>query len=321
MEVFAVGFPIFDVLKGNKLRKETLEAIENWEKRQAANLNDGSTTVNGSLNSPSAMSNTTTLKFNDDRTLRSKASFESSKSDMLTMTALENALRTNATPLLQFAALKDFSGENVSFLTHVADWRRYWFQPKASTADHRRKQFIAATRIYAQFISLEFSEFPINISSKEMKRLYTIFERAAIILHRSQRGSTYSAFSDNATPFDNVQPNDKPEMVSDSRSYNSESELHKPATNLDTLGRANLLAITRMQDMYREETLADIEIPETFTELVFDFAEREIKYLVLTNTWPKFVNMGRANSQMDRDVDEEKGNVWTRILCTSRIKP
>ncbi|KAH7093398.1 hypothetical protein FB567DRAFT_433362 [Paraphoma chrysanthemicola] len=312
MEVFAIGFPIVDVIRGNTLRQETLEAIANWEKRQAANGLGG----DGSLQSPSGYSDATTLKSTGDATITSKTSFESSKSDMLTMTALENALRTNAMPLLQFAALKDFSGENVSFLTHVADWRRYWFSPKASTADHRRKQFVAAVRIYSHFISLEFSEFPINISSKEMKRLHQVFESAAVLLHRSKRGSVGSETSNDATPFDNFNPDDVPPSPSDQRSFNSQSEL-KSGVNLDALGRANLRAVSRMNGLYVDELLADFEIPEGFTEMIFDPAEREIKYLVLTNTWPKFVNVGRANSQMSKDIDEEKGNVWMkRILCS-----
>jgi hypothetical protein len=108
MEVCSIGFPILDVLKGNKLRQETLEAIADWEKRQATN--ESATTVrDNSIKSPSAYSSATTLKSAGDVSF-SKQSFESHKSDMLTMTALENALRTNAIPLLQFAALKDFSG-------------------------------------------------------------------------------------------------------------------------------------------------------------------------------------------------------------------
>jgi hypothetical protein len=50
MEVFAVGFPIFDVIKSNDLRQETLEAIANWEKRQGT---DGMNAVDGSVISPS----------------------------------------------------------------------------------------------------------------------------------------------------------------------------------------------------------------------------------------------------------------------------
>jgi hypothetical protein len=315
MEVCAIGFPIVGVIKGNSLRLETLEAIANWEIRQAAQgLN-----ADGSVKSPGALSITTTLKSAGDVSVASKTSFESHKSDMLTMTALENALRTNAMPLLEFAALKDFSGENVSFLTHVADWRRYWFTPKASTAEHRRIQFIAAARVHAHFISLEFSEFPINISSKEMKRLHTMFESAATLLYGNKRGSISSATSDNVTPFDNVNPDEVPDSPSYCKSsYSSTSELRSSTINLDRLGRANLRAVSRMQDVHMDEVLADFEIPEDFTEMVFDFAEREIKYLVLTNTWPKFVNQGRANSQLSKDEDAEKGHRWVKkVLCSS----
>jgi hypothetical protein len=313
MEVFAIGFPIVGVYKSNSLRLETLEAIANWEMRQAQQ----GLTADGSLRSPGAFSIATTLKSHGEVSVVSKSSFESNKSDMLTMTALENALRTNAMPLLEFAALKDFSGENVSFLTHVADWRRFWFSPRASTADHRRMQFTAAARIYAHFISLQFSEFPINISSKEMKRLHIVFEGAATLLYGNKRGSLSSNNSDDVTPFDNVQPGEVPPSPGyRSGSYSSTSELRHSTINLDTLGRANLRAVSRMEEEHIDEVLADLEIPEEFTEMVFDFAEREIKYLVLTNTWPKFVNYGRANSQID--ADEEKGNGWARkILCSS----
>jgi hypothetical protein len=109
MEICTIGFPIVDVLRGNKLRQETLAAIADWEKRQAAADIDA-TTVRHSLKSPSAYSATTTLRSGVDLSV-SKQSFESHKSDILTMTALENALRTNAIPLLEFAALKDFSGK------------------------------------------------------------------------------------------------------------------------------------------------------------------------------------------------------------------
>ncbi|KAF1845210.1 uncharacterized protein K460DRAFT_311365 [Cucurbitaria berberidis CBS 394.84] len=311
MEVFAIGFPILDVLKGNSLRQETLEAIANWENRQAKSGLDGDSSINSSAY------HNTTLRSTGDDTLNSKQSFESRKSDMLTMTALENALRTNAVPLLEFAALKDFSGENVSFLTHVADWRRYWFTPKSSTTEHRRTQFIAATRIYAHFISLEFSEFPINISSREMKRLHNVFETAATLLYRSGRHSLASSTSDNATPFDNVLPDQVHKSPNDRKSsYSSTTELQS-SVNLDALGRANFRAVSRMQDLYVDEVLADVKIPEAFTEMVFDPAESEIKYLVLTNTWPKFVNVGRANSQLSKDIDQENGNVWMRkVLCS-----
>ena len=42
------------------------------------------------------------------------------------MNALEKALQTNSTSLLLFAALKDFSGENISVLDRVRDWKADW---------------------------------------------------------------------------------------------------------------------------------------------------------------------------------------------------
>jgi hypothetical protein len=152
-----------------------------------------------------------------------------------------------------------------------------------------------------------------------MKRLHNIFESAAVILGRSTRGSISSAISDSVTPFDNVQPDDTPEPPFDCKSsYKSTTEL-TAGFNLDSLGRANLRSVSRMQPLYLEDVLADFDIPTRFNEMVFDPAESEIKYLVLTNTWPKFVNVSRANSQMSKEVDhEEKGNVWMKkVLCSS----
>lgn len=304
MELCSIGFPIAGVLKGNKLRKETLEAIANWEVRQSTTRLDGG---DASLRSPGSFSSTTTLKAGAVTTVTGKPSFESQKSAMLTMTALEHALRTNTTPLLEFAALKDFSGENVSFLTHVMDWRRRWFTPKASTALHRRKQFIAVTHIYAQFISLEFSEFPINVSSRVYVALHQIFNDAAVLLHRSKRGSIASFISDSATPFDDANTSEPPESPVD-----YEYTPRHSAVNLDTLGRANLRAASRMQEESQDDVLAEFEIPEVFSEMVLDTAEGEIKYLVLTNTWPKFVNMGCDGRQLGVSVDAEKGEGWFR---------
>lgn len=313
MEVITLGFPIVGIFRAQSLRQETLDAIADWEKRQALNGLDDHAAADGSPKSASAYSDTdskATFKSGGDITVNT---VESSKSGMLTMTALENALRTNAIPLLQFAALKDFSGENVSFLTHVADWRRYWFTPKGSTAEHRRQQFIAATHIYARFISLEFSEFPINISSREMKRLYNIFDSAAVALYRNQRGSLSSETSDSATPFDSVQPDD----ASAAESHNmppSPTGSTFGLKNLDALGRANLRAVSRLDALYSDERFTDINVPDTFAEIIFDPAESEIKYLVLTNTWPKFVNAGRAASQASQD--EEMGLGWKqKMLC------
>ncbi|KAI8935415.1 hypothetical protein NX059_007995 [Plenodomus lindquistii] len=309
MEVSAIGFPIADVMKGISLRQETLDAIANWEARQTAN--GFNSDIAEGLSTHPTSSIATTLK-PDYENSYSKIPFESQKSDMLTMNALENALRNNAVPLLRFASLQDFSGENVSFLVNLSDWRRYWFSAELPDAQHRHEQFIAGARIYAHFVS-DFAEFPINISSKEKKRLQNVFEDAANILYRQKRGSVTSATSDSATPFDNMLPTDS------KNSFSSTTELQLNM-NLDSLGRANFRAVSRMQAPYLDETNTDIQVHEAFEGYIFDASESEIKYLVLTNTWPKFVNLGHAGCQMSKGADVERGYTWTRrILCSSRI--
>ncbi|KAH9859573.1 hypothetical protein IAQ61_011354 [Plenodomus lingam] len=293
------GFPIADIIKDNSLRQETLDAIAKWEARQTVNkLHSGAP----EWSSSSPASSATAVNLNGRNSLK-LVSFESQKSDMLTMNALENALRTNAVPLLRFACLKDFS-----FLINLADWRGFWFSSKLPKAQHQRDQFIAATRIFAHFVS-DSAEFPINISSKEKKRLQNVFENAANLLYRHQRGSITSVTSDNATPFDDMSPSDR------KNSFSSTAELQN-CVNLDALGRANYRAVTRMQEPHIDELLSDLEVPEAFEESIFDAAESEIKYLVLTNTWPKFVNFGHASSQMSKDENAERGTWVKKILCS-----
>lgn len=198
----------------------------------------------------------------------------------------------------------------------MADWRRQWFSHKSSTAEHNRNQFVAAVRIYAHFISLEFSEFPINISSKEMKRLHHVFVEAAVALFGRRRNSHSSSSSGDATPFDNVYPDDASDMPIHDKSANNSIKELKGAISLDNLGRANLRAVAHMEPGWLDGTLTDIKIPDNFNEMVFDSAEKEIKYLVLTNTWPKFVQVSRANSEMSKEDPEKGNNAWMhRFLC------
>lgn len=152
-----------------------------------------------------------------------------------------------------------------------------------------------------------------------MKRLHMVFEGAATILCGRRRSSDTSSSSDNATPFDSILPDDASDSPINKKSAQTsikEIKGLKGAISLDNLGRANLRAVSRMDSARIDESLADYEIPATFNEMVFDAAETEIKYLVLTNTWPKFVQVGRANSQMSQE-DEEKGNIWMhKFLCS-----
>ncbi|RYP14246.1 hypothetical protein DL766_009737 [Monosporascus sp. MC13-8B] len=277
--IFVIGVPIWHIVKTHSLRRETLDAIASWEKK-----NIGSDFSADAVSASIALSGST---FGDSaksaNTKGSAYSGNSRRSD-ITMLALENALRDNPGPLLEFAALKDFSGENISFLSHVTDWRRGWVSSPLDPATLKYEQFIQAMRIYSHFISLECSQFPINISSRLAKELRETFDSASNMLYR--REGTHSA---SATPF--------------GPSCSSTTDLWKMSDPEGTFGKANLQSITRMADLTADGR-PDVPVPDSFSPTVFDAAEGEIKYLVLTNTWPKFVHSGFESVSQAADGDE-----------------
>ncbi|KAF2260534.1 hypothetical protein CC78DRAFT_547383 [Lojkania enalia] len=303
IELFTIGFPIIQVIKIQTLQQETLQALASWENRQQMNVHIDSVMGSRNDSTKSFAYSRTTLKW-PARNAARKSSLDTQQSDMFTLAALENALRTNPDPLLQFAALKDFSGENVSFLTHIAEWKRKWRVLEAPFEEYRQQQFTPAVRIYACFVSLGFSEFPINISSKQMKHLESIFEKAAEELFRRRPKISDASVA----PFDITPP----------RSSDSPSG---QVLNLETLGRSNLESMSRAAPKLRaddKDSVVDVAIPDGFNAEVFDNAEEEIKYLVLTNTWPKFVNASYASSQAEREAGvRPQGKWWTRrFLCS-----
>lgn len=298
------------VYRTHNLRQETIDTIVAWEQRNQVlgeDLEAISTSSAGFGGSKLGGRSAAGKSGKSGNT----ASTSHSRDSTLTMGALENALRTNPQPLLEFASLKDFSGENVSFLSHVGDWRRAWTMSTSSPADKTREQFVRAVRIYSHFVSLEYSEFPINISSRTGKVLHQVFHQTAQILNRRRRQS------DSATPFDGAVPGHDDECPSDLEA---------------TLGKANLESVTQMAELSmpgsphhnqngsgRHHDFSDLEVPEAFNPQVFEAAEGEIKYLVLTNTWPKFVHAGfeqAIQSSKEEQGDDGRPRAFPRnLLC------
>jgi hypothetical protein len=193
---------------------------------------------------------------------RTKAgSVSTTGGSILTMDALEHTLAKNPEPLQEFSALRDFSGENIAFLTRIREWRAQYIvnahakdpvkdeKSSETTLTLTRECFESALRIYIDFISSNSAEFQVNLSSQDFKNLQAIFEGAA----RAVCGECKTP--DPATPFADV-PKPHAELGENARYWG--------------------------------------EIPEAFNECVFDDSEMSIKYLVLTNTWPKFIKERRS---------------------------
>ncbi|KAL6703481.1 hypothetical protein ACN47E_009655 [Coniothyrium glycines] len=195
-------------------------------------------------------------------------------SHMFSLSALDRVLSSHPTPLQEFSAYNDFSGENIAFLTRVNAWKA--MLPTTPNfclvaPSLRLAVYNAALQIYICFISPRDAEFPLNLSSNMLKSLESVFEAQARSLLGMARIDPTAPFSSSFFDDDAV----------------------RPWTSTD----GNELAICYTGP-----------IPMLFDTAVFDEAVIHVKDLVLTNTWPKFVKemqarRGSAESERSKASD------------------
>jgi hypothetical protein len=266
IEIFTVFLPCWEVMRHQSLRQETLESIARWELKvkstgsEEKSLHSDMTMVASMMSGWKSNSSSSTL---------------SSRDSILTMGALEHVLERNPAPLQEFSALREFSGENIVFLTSVAEWRSRLPQSikdgsalqEKSKRDIVREHFNLALHIYAEFISVRHAEFPVNISHQELRKLEDVFEKPTRLVYGEERESC-----DPTSPFDKYTF----DLPSPSSSDSGKTLQEKAGSIKD-----------------RVQYWGDI--PVDFDASIFDAAEASIKYLVLTNTWPKFIRDHRTS--------------------------
>lgn len=268
-----------------------------------------------------------------DKTAAS-ASVSDSSADgsLLSMGALERLLEHNPEPLRQFSALKDFSGENVAFLAAVARWKKECYPAALARSTGReqgigkkqehheeeqeleqegdvRAAYTRALEIYARFVSPRHAEFPINISFQEMAGLEAIFEGAARVMYGERSVAPWNG------PASAFAPHGGDDWPGSPASLEQQQQQGASTTVVGSRDCAE------MMDMHqghhpsesREELHAAVrtgrvsyygDIPEGFGAATFDQVENSIKYLVLTNTWPKFLQDSRRSWNLSSTAQE-----------------
>lgn len=289
IEIFTIFWPCWEVIQHQNLRQETLDSIAQWQLNKNAATNGARSVATGSTTvAPSALTS-----WSKDGSVKSSASGES----ILTMEALEYVLERNPEPLQQFSALRDFSGENIAFLRAVAEWKSSL--PPAVRDPEKikepavqelvRERFNSALRIYTGFVSSRDAEFQINLSSQQQKILEGVFESSARILYGDKKQV------DPALPFETFQMVTTPTKVKSSAASSHGSETGIMAA--DSVADTGYMS---------DKAMYWGDIPEGFDATIFDDSEKHIKYLVLTNTWPKFVKDRRCS--IDSNDTLEAGN-------------
>ncbi|KAI9035244.1 G-protein coupled receptor protein [Aspergillus affinis] len=213
-EIFTVFVPIFEVVKLWMINKKTTNSMTKFHSTSSSTLFQRAVSV-GTKNISSS-------------TLAEKGQVievmdESTSERLYTMDALEQTLSTNANELQEFAALSDFSGENIAFMSEIAKWKSSW--PESLDFNDER-QTIGA----------------FNLGATHLRGLYQ-YTRCGVpteylLAEPQEHGTNYTG-----------------------------------------------------------------DIPAVFDMTIFDAIRVHVKYLVLTNTWPKFVESMRRRSIDSQDTE------------------
>lgn len=231
--------------------------------------------------------------------------------------ALERALLVNPEPLLQYAARQDFTAENVVFLMQVRDWRQAWQSaPKNPstdlvTEDAQIRLFRMAIEIFATSVDEKTADFPINIDGHMRKGLAAILGPSVLngmsgFATRNGSNGSYGTELHGVPSMVPVAPWAEQKQagtftttISTSTVSYSSSPPESGLRSISSSTTAGSKTVHGEPKPYRLEDRPDIS-PKTngrgldipgFDEHVFDDAEASIKYLVLTNTWRKFVEL------------------------------
>ncbi|KAK4187916.1 hypothetical protein QBC35DRAFT_515135 [Podospora australis] len=321
MEIFTVFIPCYQVYKAAPQYQAHLDHLKEWERKKkfgggsTSEHTDTTATDSAAITFNSITVRDPSLAFSDGwKDLESGGGNSGDQiinsipaDSLLTLGALEHVLSKNPEPLRQFSARKDFSGENIAFLTSVAEWKanlssefirsRIDGTPLDDPAYtlKRREEFNRALKIYIEFISPRDAEFPINIDWPTLRRLEGVFERAARTILGDVRVNT-------ALPF---------EASSDDDWKNPESR-HSEAKIITVDMFPSPTPDTEMAEFGEvKDGLYTGDIPSSFDASIFNNAQESIKHLVLTNTWPKYVRERRNLKSISGHSGKSK-EFWER---------
>lgn len=183
------------------------------------------------------------------------------------MQALEFSIQHSIEPLIAWAAAREFTAENTIFLREVRNFKKKWSSLKIVTTAQRRQMFNEASLIFFTLVNPFTAESPINIEYKIFKTLQNMFADVEFdpYMPRSK------------TPDDLKSPIMRENVICP-----WEDTFSRPASidsNLSTSTTSSTRSI----------------VPSEFTDEIFDAAFESIKYLVFTNTWPRYVDAELSN--------------------------
>ena len=303
MQVCTIFFPIYEYYKQHNAVRSMSSEYSSFDTKSYDDSRASHTSISASTLPASQQA---MLPESTEKLFRELAASGSRDKNMYRMSTLEKALLINPAPLLCFAATKDFTAENIIFLVHIKEWREAWrTAPRAPltgeiTAAARRDLFRMGVDIYTASVCGHTADFPLNLEGYVADALHKVFGSHMASSPTSSRGRSTVGFTDVSEDqrnlvFDLERISQRPqhmwtrpkEMVATSLAADSAYGSSNPTTP-DARDHDQEF---ELEEQYQEEVSEQggSERYPGFDEKVFDDAEASIKYLVLTNTWRKFV--------------------------------
>lgn len=201
------------------------------------------------------------------------------------MATLELQLSKNPSNLLYWAYTKEFTAENIMFLTAVRDFKKKWGQVTKHahnlTSLQLRERYEEAALIYYKLVDPQTARMNINIDYRtfsELKDTFKDCQYEAFMDDSSSCSKSSSCYTENVVaPWADY---DRPP------SANSHSSDEGKLVNAD-VDKLYPLPVTEIQvkgDSKEDET----KIPFTFSLEVFDRAYEAVKNDVYLNTWVRY---------------------------------
>ena len=277
MQILTLGFPFYEVWKYTNNRRKTSITLASHGSATDCKMDRRGTSV---LTDTTGSSNRMWLK-----------------SD------LDKLLATNATPLQLYASRVELNGENIIFLTKVAEFETTFVTKTMTIGSNptiqaylrlRKAMFRVALRIYISLVCAETAAYPINIESSIYAALDKLFGPAAKLV--ASRGPSSSG-----TPPSNVAPWEEPpalptpSQTSLARASPAlEDEIGGEAYPMTTMGvvrpSTSNTSTRPIVPAHPCDPLSNYQIPDEFDSACFATAARSITYMVWSETWQRFCN-------------------------------
>ncbi len=340
MEVSVIFIPCVMVVKSRKLQSETLQQILEWDRNKGSgtSVDTGSTCVPASddYQVPFPAPSTAPIR-NELYSMKAlDKALTTNIHPLLRFSALKDFSAENISFLKHVqdwkAAWTTAFSPSPASIAHRFRFNHKKYSalpPSLSPESLRHHQFALAVEIYVSFVSCQCADFPINLSSPEYRNLECIFSDAASTLDTQTQENSVTPFD--AYPCPDPGSPASPRMGDDIEKHSNDGEAvsfiqsrEKDALSIASTVVTNKVTIThpdsdnasdpKRLSAYPAFNLLsltprlapDVVIPPVFGPYVFDEAEKAIKYIVLTNTWPRFVAAGFATKGSKEGILERR---------------